>query len=489
MTPPLLVVQGGAGSGKSSVIECMSQHMEKILRSPGDNPNHPYILKCAFTGTAAANIKGTTLHSAFSFAFGNEFHSLSDNVRDERRTEFENLKVVIIDEFSMIKSDMLYQLDLRLKEIKMNMDIAFGGVSVILFGDILQLRPVQGSFIMEEPKHEMFLMTHLINSLWHRFDVILLRFNHRQGKDKMYADLLNRARIGEVLDEDINLLQSRVRHQNHPDIPTDALVVVCTNAEVNRINNEKLSLLPGKEIILNAFTYTKARSEIKGQSDVSGAICGTPLQNVLELKVGAKVMMTYNIDISDGLTNGAFGEVIGFKCDNNGKVKQIYVHFYDEECGKSRRKSFPSLQSEFPGKNVTPIERIEFQYSMSRKKDNASRNATAIQFPLKLAFAATAHKVQGQTIKKPNYLVVDLRKVKEAAQAYVILSRVQSIDQLFIIGDACCEKIFASPTAMREVLRMTEVALNIKSSIKNVMISCNIRLLSNNFSKLCRSSL
>ena len=72
---------------------------------------------------------------------------------------------------------------------------------------------------------------------------------------------------------------------------------------------------------------------------------------------------------------------------------------------------------------------MEFQFSLSRKKKSTAVNATAYQFPLKLAFAATAHKVQGQTIKKPNFLVADLRKVREAAQAYVILSRVQTIDQ------------------------------------------------------------
>ena len=141
--PPLLVVQGGAGTGKSCVIHAISQHMEKILRNPGDCPDHPYILKTAFTGTAAANIKGQTLHHAFSFGFGNEFYSLSDNVRDERRCELQNLKMVIVDEFSMVKSDMLYQLDLRLREVKSKPDVLFGGVSIVLFGDILQLRPVQ----------------------------------------------------------------------------------------------------------------------------------------------------------------------------------------------------------------------------------------------------------------------------------------------------------------------------------------------------------
>ena len=134
---PLVVVQGGAGTGKSTVIDAMSQLVEKILRSSGDNPSHPYIIKAAFTGTAAANIMGQTMHSAFCFNFGNQYLTLGDKSRDLRRTALENLAMVIIDEYSMIKADMLYQLDLRLRELKQNQVSPFGGVSVFFFGDIL----------------------------------------------------------------------------------------------------------------------------------------------------------------------------------------------------------------------------------------------------------------------------------------------------------------------------------------------------------------
>ena len=115
---PYIIVQGGAGTGKSHVINLLSQWIEKILRSTGDNLNHPYVVKCAFSGTAASNIGGQTLHSAFNLGFGNNFFSLNDKTRDVKRNILSNLKILIIDEFSMVKSDMLYQLDLMLKEIK-----------------------------------------------------------------------------------------------------------------------------------------------------------------------------------------------------------------------------------------------------------------------------------------------------------------------------------------------------------------------------------
>ena len=114
---PNIMVHGGAGSGKSTVINIMKQWIQRILQTSGDNPECPYLLVTAPTGTAAANIRGQTLHSTFGFSFGNEHYSLSDKIRDEKRSNLKNLRFVIIDEISMVKADLLYQLDMRLREI------------------------------------------------------------------------------------------------------------------------------------------------------------------------------------------------------------------------------------------------------------------------------------------------------------------------------------------------------------------------------------
>ena len=488
VTPELLVVQGGAGTGKSTVIDVLSQQMERIIRSPGDNPDHPYIVKAAFTGTAAANIKGQTLHSAFSFSFGNEFFSLSDKSRDERRNQLENLVVVIIDEFSFIKADMLYLLDLRLRELKQVPDIVFGGISVFLFGDILQLRPVLARYIFEDPTSERFKIAFLICSLWNMFRVVLLRTNHRQGEDKVYADILNRIRTGEFSEDDVKTLETRVRPLNHSEIPLNALVVTCTNKEVNRINEERLMTINQEEYVNESINRRSTQKEFKPRTDASGAISGTPLQKKLRLKVGAKVMLTYNIDTCDCLTNGAFGEVLGFCFTKDRKLKEVYVHFFNEDCGRETRKNFVDLQSKFPGKNVLPINLIEFQYSLSKKSSGGSSNATVIQFPLRLAFASTAHKVRGLTVKKTNNLVVDLRTVREAAQAYVILSRVQALSQLFILESVSADKITASWVAMEELKRLERDAINAKQKQKTSIISCNIRSIKKNFDNLVSAS-
>jgi hypothetical protein len=138
-TPIYLTGHGGAGAGKSTVIHTVSKWCHTILSKEGDETECPYILKTAFTGAAASNVEGQTLHSSFGFNFDNKHYSLSDKTRDEKRTIFKNLKMIIIDEVSMVKSDMLYQLDLKLQELKERVGVPFGGVAILDLGDLLQL--------------------------------------------------------------------------------------------------------------------------------------------------------------------------------------------------------------------------------------------------------------------------------------------------------------------------------------------------------------
>ena len=133
-TPPLVMVDGAAGSGKSFTINILKEVVQLILQQPGNDPDCPHIILCAPTGTAAVNIKGQTLHSAFGFTFGDEHYSLSDKTRDTKRAHFKNLRFLIIDEISMVKADQLYQLDLRLREVTMRPNKLFGGVAVFFFG-------------------------------------------------------------------------------------------------------------------------------------------------------------------------------------------------------------------------------------------------------------------------------------------------------------------------------------------------------------------
>ena len=458
-TAPLVIVHGGAGTGKSTVIDALSQAMENIFRKPGDNPNHPYIVKVAFTGNAAFIIQGQTLHSAFNFPYGNQILSLSDKIRDERRTLLKNLRAVIVDEMSLVKSDMLYQLHFRLMKDIFQNDLDFGGIAIFVLGDILQLDPVKGSPIYSAPHDSRLKMRHAVDDLWKKFIVINLKTNHRQGDDSEYANILNRIRIGQQTQADIKKLNQRVFKRGDKAIPKNALYISGTNAEVNRENNLRLNELQGKEESFTALVYSETKGEFKPPIDNKGDVRGTTLKYELSLKKGCRVMLTYNLDVCDSLTNGSQGEVVDFKFSKKNKLRYVLIKFDEGESGKQRRKEF-HFEEEYPGQNLTPIEIKETTFPLSKNRTNASSTATVLQFPLKLAYAATAHKVQGHTVKKPHGLIIDLVTWLRPAMAYVMLSRIQTLSQLYIIGSIPDDKIKPFSSALEELERMNSVAIN-----------------------------
>ena len=208
-SPPLIFVHGGAGTGKSRLINSIYTMMTETFKKAGDDPCCPYVVLTSFTGAASANINGQTLHSLFGFKFGCTFLSMPEKQREEKRLLFRNLRCVIIDEISMVSADMLYNLDLRLREITM-VDAVFGGLSVLAFGDLYQLEPVKARYVFKEPTNKEHALAFTLRNLWKLFTVVTLVENHRQGEDKVFGDLLNRVRTGDHTEEDIALLQTRV---------------------------------------------------------------------------------------------------------------------------------------------------------------------------------------------------------------------------------------------------------------------------------------
>ena len=395
-TPPLLMVHGGAGTGKSHVIECVSQLQEKVFRTPGDNPNHPYILKLAFTGNAASIINGQTIHSAFQFPFGDNHVTLKDKVRDMRRKQLQNLRLIIMDEVSLIKSDMLYQIHFRLMEIFQNR-LDFGNIAILALGDVLQIKPPLGSMIYASPKNQKSKSLWQIpgGNLWEKFESITLKTNHRQGENMIYANLLNRIRIGEHTDEDIETLKTRVFPRNSSELPSDALLITGTNQIVKSFNDRQINDLPGELIVITADVQSKTRGIFKPKLGNAGQIKNSPLQYLLRVKNHALVMLTMNLDVCDNLSNGALGEIIGFKRNSLNEIDIIFVKFDNESAGEQYRKQH-NFDRKFPGLNATAIKKVEFEFQL--KKGSAS-TAIATNFPLTLAWASTCHKIQGHTVK------------------------------------------------------------------------------------------
>ena len=455
--PPTLLVHGGAGCGKSTVINVLKQWVHLILQRPGDNPDLPYVLVTAPTGTAASNVKGQTLHTSFSFHFGNNYISLSDKNRDAKRNQFQNLKFLIIDEISMVKSDMLYQLDRRLREITQKMDEEFGGVSLLCFGDILQLKPCMGRYVFERPQCEDFHLKHEISPLWPQFDVIILEENHRQDGDHEYANVLNRIRVGEPTENDVEILKKRVKSKNHLNLE-GAMVIDCKNLGVGKHNKKQLNKMSGELIEIEATNLHPLYKDFKPPISKKGTVKDTPFLQTLQLKVGAKIMVTLNIDTLDGITNGARGTVRAAIKDGSNKFSKLIIKFDDPSVGELSRQNNSGFAVKYPG--CTVIEKVMFQYSLCKKSSLVSNCAKVVQFPVTLCFAATAHKVQGQTVIKPTILAVDLNTVFEPAQGYVMLSRVQCLNQLVIIDSLPVDKLYASQKALEEVKRMESISCN-----------------------------
>ena len=452
--PPHLMVHGGAGAGKTTVIKTLVQHIELILRKTGDESEAVYVIKTAPTGAAASLIEGMTLHRAFNFDFRGRFHSLSDRIRDQKRTELRNLKVVIIDEVSMVKAELLYQLDLRLQEIKERPGVPFGGVALMCFGDIMQLRPVMGSYIFQRPNGDNFQVIYDLASRWHMLKVVNLEVNHRQGGDKTYADLLNRMRTGSLTKQDMNMLKSRIRKKGHPVYKEVALYIVCTKLTAQNINNQYLDKMPGEEIILKA-THTHAlQKQYKPWIDNVGNVGKTGFSDKLKLKVGCKVMLIHNIDVADCLTNGQLGTLIGI-LKKDGHVMQLIIEFNNENVGKISRQKHPQIAARYP--KGTGIKKVSLTYSLT---DRSRSNITVIQYPIKPAFAVTAHKIQGQSIPRPHKVALEINATFTTAQAYVMFGSVEEINQMIIMDTFTEANIKTDPKAILEMHKMNERSVN-----------------------------
>ena len=380
-TPPLVIVHGGAGSGKSYLISSIYAMMTAALQKAGDDPDCPYVLLTSFTGAASANINGQTLHSTFGFKFGTTYLSMPEKQRDEKKVLFRNLRCLIIDEISMVSADMLYNVDLRLREITGRLDTLFGGVSVLLFGDLYQLQPTKARYVFDEPTNKEHAMAFRLRNLWRLFTVVNLEENHRQGEDRVYADLLNRVRTAEHTEEDVAALQTRVRSRADPSLDSNALHIYGTNAKVNARNDAKLNEIEGKLFTIKAKNSSRTVKTFKTNN--AGCIQNTPFMAVLKVKVGCEVVMVHNVDTLDGLTNGCRGVLVDVEM-NGEAIQRLVVKFHNPEHGRMARQR--NRCKKFP--QATYVDAIHWTYMLG------GATATIFQFPLKGASAITSHKIQ-----------------------------------------------------------------------------------------------
>ena len=361
----------------------------------------------------------------------------------------------------MVKADMLYMLDLRLQEIKEMIGTPFGGIAVIVFGDMMQLKPCLGKYIFEAPSNADFKATYHLDSRWNMFESLILEKNHRQGKDKVYADLLNRLRTGDQTTDDIELLKTRVRPIGHQDVVKADMYIGCKKADVAKENLNYIRKFKGKGklTLLKAKHHHATQKKFTPKIDKKdGGVGTTAFQDEVHVKIGAKIMIIHNIDIQDMLTNGQLGEIMHFILTKDGKVDKLIIKLRDRKAGQENQRKHSGVLSNFPG--CVLIERVALQYTIRQRSGDVGATATVFQFPIRLAHATTAHKIQGQSLLYPMTVVLNIDSVFEPGQAYVMFSRVQCIDQVFILDKLNPTKIRTSQIAKNELLRLDQQSWN-----------------------------
>jgi len=448
--PFYLFCTGGAGVGKSHLIHTILQMTNRSLRRPGDDPSQIVTHLSAPTGTAAYNIGGTTLHNSFLLPLtqSDKHTNLSGEKLSNLRNQFSKLKILIIDEISMVSSNMLCQIHERLQAITgLPPNIPFGGISILAVGDLQQLPPVGGRAIYNIPYgNNCDVFADLWNS---HFSVIELTEIMRQKGDTNFASLLSRMRVGKVTSDDIELLKTRVITEDM-DNNDSHLHLFPTNQQVDTYNNKLLYKLSTPMWTFKAID--KLPDKFPGITIPGSDIKAGGLPSILSLKEGCRVMLIRNVDVPHGLVNGAIGSITGFiqtsqqTVSQNCTPKAILVEFDDIKNQKWASQTFPSYN-----KSV-PIELFEARFPITCGRGNKFVEATRLQFPLKVAYASTIHKCQGQTLDN---VVISMHGRFGPGQAYVALSRCRSLQGLHIL-DFNASSIKTNTKSLKSVQQLSK---------------------------------
>lgn len=379
-----LFVTGRAGTGKSTLLTRMLDEL------PGKT------VVCAPTGVAALNVGGQTIHSLFGLRVGiQDVSRISRYLRDETREVLAAVDTVIIDEVSMVSADLLDGIDRTLRLAKRRNRTPFGGVQLIMFGDPYQLAPVpprspdEKAFYREHYASQWFFDAHV----WAEATVSVYELTsiHRQRHDG-FKQLLNAVREGTVPDHWLARL-NQIGHRT-PAEGEPIITLATTNRIVDERNRAELARLPGKA--------KTVRAQVEG--DFGNAF---PADPELELKVDAQVMFLRN-DPDGRWVNGSIGTVVSIRPD------KVVVELDGQDV------------------EVEPVvwERYEYTFDPDAKTIEQDQIGEFTQLPLRLAWAVTVHKSQGQTYDRA---VVDLgARAFSPGQTYVALSRLTTLDGLYL---------------------------------------------------------
>lgn len=477
-SPPQLRVftTGSAGTGKSFLIQQIVRLVSTAYRPA--YPNDKVIFLTAPTGVAAKLIKGQTIHSALAMGIEHgkisEYRPLSGAYLENKRKEWKNTKFLIIDEISMVSEEMMRNIERRLRQLKDNNEL-FGGIHILVFGDLMQLPPVNGKPIYRPPGNDAVL------HLWRLFDFCELKQNMRQKNDQPFIDLLNALRVGEMTAQHRKLLSTRVENEKkgvtregifaNENATLIAPVLSIVNDHNVRVLSKMTTLTakntnPPKEYTFVAQDFLVDNTKGVAKPDIDKIIpdninscAGVPKE--LVVCIGARVMLRRNISTRDGLVNGALGTVVGFK----------WTLFKKDQLEEGELPE--SVQVNFDGigmRNITPM-----CCTFNAKKGYGKIERR--QVPLILAWAVTAHKLQGVTVENA---VLDLGSSLFAkGQPYVMLSRAKSLDKILILRQFAVQKLseLVNKEAVKEMNRLQRLPqINVEDLVKTRDLQNSMRI-------------
>lgn len=368
---------GAAGAGKTYTLN-------QFIRLAKHDGKHVSVT--ATTGLAATHLGGATIHAWAGIGIHDELpHSFVEHMAKGRREIIEKTDVLIIDEVSMLHDFRLDMVDEVCRLVRKKPDVPFGGIQVVMSGDFFQLPPIN----RDNSRSGGFVVG---SQAWRELDPVILYLEeqHRQDDDRL-LEILNALRSGDLRRNHAETLLARVGIDANDKTLTELHTV---NVDVDRINEQRLDELAGDEVF-----YTQ--SSTGSDNYVENLQRSVLAPSTLRLKQGALVMAVKNAQ-DRKYVNGSVGTVIDFE---------------------------PG--TEYPIVEFQNGRTVSMQPESWELRDGDKKRASITQIPLRLAWAITVHKSQGMTLDSAR---IDLRRAFVEGMGYVALSRVKSLDTLYLVG-------------------------------------------------------
>lgn len=406
-----LFLTGKAGTGKTTFLKRLKELSPKRM------------IVLAPTGIAAINAGGMTIHSFFQLPFSPYVPGTTFGSGEQKRYQFSKLKrniirsidLLVIDEISMVRSDLLDAVDSVLRQYRKRHDLPFGGVQLLMIGDLQQLAPVV------TPQEEHLLGQHYDTPFFFSSNAlkqvgyltIELKKVYRQ-QDEQFISLLNQIRENKASEATLQALNQRYIPNFVPPKEGNYIRLTTHNAPAQYINEQQLAALPAQ-----SFSFT---AEIEGDFPETSY----PADFKLTLKPGAQVMFIKN-DPQHRFYNGMIGEVIGVRTDEDGS--KITVRSKDSG-------------EEF---DLEKMEWTNAKYTLNEKTKEIEETVEGkfMQYPLRLAWAITIHKSQGLTFE---HAIIDASHSFTHGQTYVALSRCKTLEGMVLSQPLSRGAIISSQT-------------------------------------------